>query len=55
MRQGWPDDAIRREILGAEDLTGVSSFGNYSRRNFVRSVRETMTPAAKATSAGVSA
>lgn len=55
VRQGWPDDAIRREILGAEDLTGVSSFGNYSRRNFVRSVRETMPPAAKATSAGVSA
>jgi glyoxylase-like metal-dependent hydrolase (beta-lactamase superfamily II) len=56
--RGWSDDAIRRAVLGPEDLTGVSSFGNYSRRNFVRSVRATMAaagPAVGATSGGASA
>lgn len=54
VRRGWADDAIRREVLGPEDLTGVSSFGNYSRRNFVRSVRATIPPA-EATSGARSA
>lgn len=55
VRQGWSDTAIRQEVLGAEDLTGVSSFGNYSRLNFVRNVRKTMRRPAEATSAGASA
>jgi ribonuclease/clavin/mitogillin len=38
---GWTDSAIRRAVLGREDVTGYFSFGDYSRANFVRSVRDT--------------
>jgi glyoxylase-like metal-dependent hydrolase (beta-lactamase superfamily II) len=54
-RQGWSPHAIRREVLGAEDSTGLMSFGDYSRINFVRVVmaamreRESPTPRAAAT------
>lgn len=37
---GWEDDArIARAVLGREDLTGLVSQGEYSRRNVVRAVR----------------
>ena len=36
---GWNDRAIRNQVLGREDLTGWLSAGDYSRLNFVRSVR----------------
>jgi glyoxylase-like metal-dependent hydrolase (beta-lactamase superfamily II) len=42
VHQGWEDRAIRDDVLGREDLTGVVSFGDYSRINFVRSVRSSM-------------
>lgn len=38
---GWSDGAIQRRVLGAEDLTGWLSRGEYSRRNLVRMVRAT--------------
>lgn len=39
--EGWSDDAIRREVLGAEGMIGYFSMGNYSKTNFVRAVRRT--------------
>lgn len=42
VRRGWEDHAIRDEVMGGEDLTGRVSFGDYSRINFVRSIRESM-------------
>lgn len=36
---GWDDAAIAHEVLGPEDLTGLVSRGEYSRRNVVRAVR----------------
>ena len=39
---GWGDPAIRDAILGRENLTGLVSAGDYSRLNFVRSVRNSM-------------
>jgi endoribonuclease LACTB2 len=42
VRAGWGDAAIRDAILGREDLTGLVSAGDYSRLNFVRSVRRSM-------------
>jgi glyoxylase-like metal-dependent hydrolase (beta-lactamase superfamily II) len=41
-RAGWKTTAIRREVLGREDLTGVLSFGDYSRRELVESVFRSM-------------
>lgn len=40
---GWSDARIRDEVLGGEEMTGYASFGEYSRLNFVRHVRATMT------------
>lgn len=51
--RGWPDARIRDEVLGADDPTGRWSFGAYSKANFVRNVRETMSPASSATFGGV--
>jgi glyoxylase-like metal-dependent hydrolase (beta-lactamase superfamily II) len=42
VREGWSDAAIRDAVLGREDLTGWVSIGDYSRLNFVRSVRRSM-------------
>lgn len=42
VRDGWTDAAIRTALLGPEDLTGIFSFGDYSRLNFVRSVRQAL-------------
>ena len=39
--EGWSDRAIRREVLGREELAGYFSLGDYSRRNLVRAVRTT--------------
>lgn len=39
---GWSDRAIRNDVLGPEDATGIASFGDYSRMNFVRTVVRTM-------------
>jgi glyoxylase-like metal-dependent hydrolase (beta-lactamase superfamily II) len=36
---GWSDAAIRREVLGREEVTGYFSLGEYSRTNLVRAVR----------------
>lgn len=41
-RTGWSARAIRNEVLGPEDATGIASFGDYSRMNFVRNVIKTM-------------
>lgn len=41
-RRGWSPRAIRNEVLGREDSTGIVSFGDYSRLNFVRSVIRSM-------------
>ena len=41
-RAGWSARAIRNEVLGPEDVTGIASFGDYSRMNFVRNVIRTM-------------
>jgi glyoxylase-like metal-dependent hydrolase (beta-lactamase superfamily II) len=41
-RDGWSDRAIRNDVLGREDGTGIASFGDYSRLNFVRSVVRSM-------------
>lgn len=46
IRDGRDDAAIRTAVLGREDLTGIFSFGDYSRLNFVRSVRHAMAPSA---------
>ncbi|MEJ7810632.1 MAG: MBL fold metallo-hydrolase [Gemmatimonadaceae bacterium] len=37
--RGWNDRAITRDVLGPEDRVGYVSFGDLSRRNFVRAVR----------------
>lgn len=37
--EGWPDDAIVREVLGGEGWIGRFSRGDYSRRNLVRAAR----------------
>ncbi len=37
--QGWDDRAIRRALLGREDLAGLVSRGEYARINLVRNVR----------------
>jgi glyoxylase-like metal-dependent hydrolase (beta-lactamase superfamily II) len=42
VQRGWDDRAIRDDVLGREDLTGLVSFGDYSRINFVRSIRNSM-------------
>lgn len=42
IHRGWTDTAIRDEVLGREDATGIWSLGSYSRLNFVRNVRRTM-------------
>lgn len=42
VREGWSDAAIRDAVLGREELTGWLSAGDYSRLNFVRSVRRSM-------------
>ena len=36
---GWADAAIRRAVLGREDVAGYISFGDYSRTNFVTAIR----------------
>jgi glyoxylase-like metal-dependent hydrolase (beta-lactamase superfamily II) len=41
-REGWSERAIRNDVLGREDSTGIVSFGDYSRLNFVRSVVRSM-------------
>jgi glyoxylase-like metal-dependent hydrolase (beta-lactamase superfamily II) len=41
IREGWPDTAILREVFGREEFAGYFSRGDYSRGNFVRSVRRT--------------
>jgi len=38
--EGWSDSAILRGVLGGEEWGGVFSLGDYSRANFVRSVRK---------------
>ena len=38
---GWSDAAIRRRVLGREEVAGYFSRGDYSRGNFVRAVRGT--------------
>ncbi|MEX2181456.1 MAG: MBL fold metallo-hydrolase [Gemmatimonadaceae bacterium] len=43
-RRGWSERAIRDDVLGREDLTGIASAGDYSRLNFVQSVVGTMEP-----------
>jgi endoribonuclease LACTB2 len=39
IRSGETDDAIRRIVLGREDLTGITSRGEYSRLSMVRAIR----------------
>jgi glyoxylase-like metal-dependent hydrolase (beta-lactamase superfamily II) len=51
-RQGWSPHAIRREVLGAEDSTGLMSFGDYSRINLVRIVIAAMRERESPTSRG---
>lgn len=46
VNRGWDDRAIWPEVLGPGDPTGVVSFGAYSKRAFVRSVRATMSAGA---------
>jgi hypothetical protein len=41
-RDGWSDPAILNHLLGRDDGTGIASFGDYSRLNFVRSVVRSM-------------
>ena len=36
---GWADGAIRRAVLGREEVSAYFSFGDYSRSNLVRTVR----------------
>lgn len=42
LNDGWADTAVRDAVLGREDFTGLFSFGDYSRLNFVRSVRHAL-------------
>ena len=39
LAEGWSDHAVRREVLGREEMAGYVSRGDYSRTNFVRAVR----------------
>jgi glyoxylase-like metal-dependent hydrolase (beta-lactamase superfamily II) len=39
VREGWSDRAIVRDVLGGEEMTAYVSWGDYSRRNFVKAVR----------------
>lgn len=55
VRRGWGDAAVRDEVLGPEDATGRWSFGAYSRLNFVRSVRSSMSGVPGATSEALQA
>lgn len=48
-RKGMNDISIRDRVLGHEDTLGVVSFGDYSRLNFVRSVRASAAGSNKAT------
>ena len=38
-REGLGDAAVRRAVLGREEMAGYFSLGDYSRTNFVRAVR----------------
>ena len=38
--EGWPDRAIRDDVLGGEVATGYVTSGEYARLNYVRAVRE---------------
>lgn len=38
--RGWPAWRVRRAVLGREELAGYLSLGEYSRSNFVRTVRD---------------
>lgn len=42
VHRGFTDRAILAEVLGGEERTGIVSFGDYSRINFVRSIRNSM-------------
>jgi len=46
--RGWSADQIRNHVLGREDMTGIASAGDYSKRNFVESVLATRAGAAPA-------
>ena len=37
--EGLSDDAVRRAVLGREEMAGYFSLGDYSRTNFVRAIR----------------
>lgn len=39
VQRGESDSHILRAVLGGESFTGLASFGEYSRRNFIRAVR----------------
>lgn len=47
--EGWTSRAIEREVLGAGDLTGLVSRGDYAKRNLVASVLASRAPGAVAT------
>lgn len=49
VRKGMDDIRIRDRVLGREDTLGVVSMGDYSRLNFVRSVRASAAGSSKAT------
>jgi len=42
LADGWSDHAVRRAVLGREEMAGYFSRGDYSRTNFVRAVRAGM-------------
>lgn len=42
LARGWPERRVRAAVLGAEEFAGYVSFGDYSRLNFVRAVRDGM-------------
>ncbi len=42
LTEGWREGAILREVLGGEDRVAWISFGEYSRRNFVRAVARSL-------------
>lgn len=49
VRKGWEDIKIRDRVLGREDSLGLVSLGEYSRLNFVRSVRASAAGSGEAT------
>jgi endoribonuclease LACTB2 len=51
IQNGETDDAIRRIVLGCEDLTGMTSRGEYSRLSMVRAIRARLLERADATAA----